>query len=753
MSWSTRNVATVLRLLDLDTRLAAATALAPFFRWHGAVGGTIDYAYVGISVGAQLAVMLSNYRRLTDVEDRARVRVLALGQAIQMAPQILVSLTVLATILTGGTPSAVYALFMRRFGNALILVSPIAFGYAIIRHRALGVRVALRIGIQYALASNALRTIVLLPMAWLVYTAATHPDRTVSELLFTGWARVNLAVAALGILLLRYRGQITAALDRRFFRGAYDQEAILGRLTNALKQADSLGDVARLTTVEVERALQVSDAYVLYRDSHAAQYSVSYASRTDVSRARPIDAESTLLRAIGRTTIAHTRDELSGQLSPADAKWLATLGAELVVPLTGLDAHVVGLLVLGPKRSEEIFTAKDRSLLQLIAAQIGSACEVLSLRERVGQQLAVQTEVLASVGAQHINLMKECPNCGRCFDRDVTTCPDDGEETVLTMPIERTLDGKYRLERLIGRGGMVAVYLAHDARLNRRVAIKVIKGSAFHSSSARRRFGREAQACAQLTHPRVISVFDYSASEHQAAYLVMEYVEGSSWRAELKELGAFTPTAAADLLEQICDGMEAAHQAGILHRDLKPDNFLIFGTPPRLQVKVLDFGLAKIRDAGVDDPKSMTVAGVAMGTLGYMSPEQLNAREVDERTDIYAVGVVALESLTGFLPAFTPDFQTVIEAEIERRLVNASTAQEVQHLAEVLRKALEHTRSRRYSSMSELRFALIPAIRACAHLSLVPEAGVPRSRQISGGGAAGPVSETRLVEGETQLDS
>jgi serine/threonine protein kinase len=397
----------------------------------------------------------------------------------------------------------------------------------------------------------------------------------------------------------------------------------------------------------------------------------------------------------------------------------------LLVPIHGIDRELVGVLMLSEKRSEEPFTSKDKSLLQMLAGQIGTVYEVLALREKVGRQERIQTEVLARLDKQSINLVKQCPACGNCYDSSAARCDRDGQELVVGLPVERTVDGKYRLERLIGRGGMGAVYEASDLRLNRRVALKLMTGRFLESGAAFRRFTREAQACARLEHPRIVRVYDYGALGDDSAYLVMELVQGVTWRTELRRLGGFPPPLAAERLDQVLDGVAAAHGAGVLHRDLKLDNLLICpaASGRREEVKILDFGLAKVRELSFVDPKSATGAGVTMGTFGYMSPEQFFGEEVDERTDIYSLGVIALETLTGKLPLEGRLFHRTIETELERRLVAPARSDAHHALARALGRCLAPAKSARLSSAEEVRAALVPAIRGCPDLPLPPPRG------------------------------
>jgi hypothetical protein len=400
---------------------------------------------------------------------------------------------------------------------------------------------------------------------------------------------------------------------------------------------------------------------------------------------------------------------LRASVPESEAAWLDTKKVDLLVPVLGSDEHLLGIVLLGEKKSEEPYTRKDRAMLEAVAAQIGLVTENLSLRERVQRGRQAQEEVLARLEARKVNLVKECPVCGACYDSSSSRCERDGAELALTLPVERVVEGKYRLERLIGKGGMGAVYQAHDLRLDRTVALKVMTGAAFGNAAAIRRFTREARASARLDHPNIVRVHDCGELGASGAYLVMEFVSGATWRTNLRRQGSFPPLIAADLLDQLLAGVEAAHRAGIVHRDLKPDNILIASGA----VKILDFGLAKVREAEISDLKSLTVAGTVVGTLGYMSPEQLMGEDVDERTDVYALGVIALESLTGELKLRGRGFHEQIERALTERFeFEGATGQHLE-VAAILGRSLAAHCGDRIGTVTQLRGLLHVALRQC----------------------------------------
>ena len=212
-----------------------------------------------------------------------------------------------------------------------------------------------------------------------------------------------------------------------------------------------------------------------------------------------------------------------------------------------------------------------------------------------------------------------------------------------------TLDGRYELRELLGQGGMGAVYRAWQRGLERQVAVKVIRTALLADVDIRERFEREAHAAARLRHPNIVTIHDFGVSPDLGAFIVMELLEGRSLRAELRRGGPMAAPEAVAVMRQICAAVDAAHLAGVLHRDLKTDNIWLEGAPGGARTaKVLDFGLAKLTDE--EGAASLTGSGKIMGTPAYMSPEQCRGEAVDERSDVYALGCIAYELVTGAPP-------------------------------------------------------------------------------------------------------
>ena len=256
--------------------------------------------------------------------------------------------------------------------------------------------------------------------------------------------------------------------------------------------------------------------------------------------------------------------------------------------------------------------------------------------------------------------MKYCAACKAKFDDSVSFCPVDGEvlEDDPSSLVDTVLDGQYQMEALLGKGGMGAVYRARHILLGDRVAIKVLPPEVRSNAEWLRRFRREGQAARRFRHQNAVTVYDLRTAADGTIYMVMEYVEGHTLDAEIKQRGRFIPGEAVEIMAPIMSVLDTAHATGVVHRDLKPENIMV-GNPTgngAPVIKLLDLGIAKMREiAGVDTAgnTALTMAGQVLGTPYYMSPEQWGEiprdgnQEIDGRADIYSLGLVFYEMVAG----------------------------------------------------------------------------------------------------------
>ena len=264
--------------------------------------------------------------------------------------------------------------------------------------------------------------------------------------------------------------------------------------------------------------------------------------------------------------------------------------------------------------------------------------------------------------------------------------------------LKAALAGSYAVEREVGAGGMATVYLAEDLKHHRKVAVKVLRPE-LASTIGSDRFFREIELAARLTHPHILPLHD-SGEADGFLYYVMPYIEGESLRARLDREGELPVADAARILREVVDALAAAHEAGVVHRDIKPDNVLLSGN----HAVVTDFGVAKAISEATGR-QQITTAGVALGTPAYMAPEQAAASpHIDHRADIYAVGAMAYELLTGRPPFIGPTPQAVLAAHVTEvpEDVSGHRASIPAALAEVIMKCLEKKPADRWQSSKEL---------------------------------------------------
>ena len=271
------------------------------------------------------------------------------------------------------------------------------------------------------------------------------------------------------------------------------------------------------------------------------------------------------------------------------------------------------------------------------------------------------------------------------------------------MNVAAALEGRYQVLKELGRGGMGIVFQAHDKQLKEQVAIKILSPLLSNNTDALERLKREVSAARRVTHPNVIRIHDI-AEVNGLHYVSMEYFHGQNLKEFIRQSGMLSPLLAFQIASQLCEGLEAAHRQAVIHRDLKSQNIII---NPSNQIKIIDFGLA--HTAHLD---GMTATGLIMGTPEYMAPEQVSGKKVDERADIYSLGIILYELFTGKVPfsgdsAIAIGFKQMKEDPPTPTAINPQLSPEVE---KIILRALQKEPIHRYRSVSELRTELEKAV-------------------------------------------
>jgi serine/threonine protein kinase len=313
-----------------------------------------------------------------------------------------------------------------------------------------------------------------------------------------------------------------------------------------------------------------------------------------------------------------------------------------------------------------------------------------------------------------INALKICPECQQVYGDNRPICPQDGKTLTLLQgypPIGATFADRYQIMSLLGSGGMSIIYKARHKLMDRIVAIKVLHPDLINDPVALERFQQESKAAATLAHPNVVTVYDFGISEQGQAFFVMDCLEGPTLDALLEKEGHLPPARALNIFKQICDGLEAAHRKGIIHRDLKPPNIALVPEADGSDlVKILDFGVAKFLPKANQQALRLTQTGEVFGSPLYMSPEQCLGKTLDARSDLYALGCLMYETLTGFPTVIADSFLEALNKHVGEQPKSFKEVAPSLYIPEeieaVVFKCLAKEPEQRLQSAGEIRDAL-----------------------------------------------
>jgi hypothetical protein len=687
------------------TGVDAARDVAVWDASHPGVYYASFAAALGINVAA-LAEGVLRYRFNHDRNERRRIR-MAVYTAVPgiLAYALKEGLPIVASLAGSGpvvypTPAVVVL-------QALVLLPAFGLVYAVGVERVLGPRVVLRRSLQYALASRTLTAVAILPALALVLWLVSDREMKVRDVATS----VYVVLIPASVVAFRYRNRARQWLDQRFFREEYDARKILLSLASRVRFETDPADLASLVVTEIDEALHPETTAILVSGIDEGRLTPVTVLHGSVESLPLEGGLVAMLRWSNEPLEVFLNDPRSParRLPPEEQEWLECTNASLLVPIVAQDRTLVAVIALGEKRSEEAYSAEDRQLLASIAAQMGLGFDVARLRQGTDAGSSAGTTRMLSPASRPL---MECPRCGRCEESGTVLCPADATPLQAVPSVPRIVDNKYRVEQLLGRGGMGAVYRARDMRLDRLVALKVVRADLLGDPEARRRFRREAQIVARLQHPSIVSVFDYGTFVDGGAYLVMELVRGEDLRRVLQREGRLEPQRAITILSTVCAAIEAAHRDGVLHRDLKPENIFLPGG--EMAAKVLDFGVAKVM-ADRGEPVSgeagtmLTAAGMLVGTPAYMAPEQFHGAAPDARTDVFSLGVIAYEMLSGELPFGRGSLAEVVMSQARGvRPMPAGTVPPPLDIA--VRAALETDPDRRPATPQAFAHLLVAAV-------------------------------------------
>jgi hypothetical protein len=550
---------------------------------------------------------------------------------------------------------------------ALFSVVPLT-AYAVVVQRVLDVQLLLTNALRRALGRYLAILVVASSLIAFVVYVYQHRQLTVSEIVWTPTTATFLTGSAVALLIASFRRQMLQVVDRHLLGAPPAYPEVLQRLERGLRDARGVREVATVLTREADRAVHPRMAAMLVVDERTRRLTPL------AGTIPPLDVDSTLgqLLRLARDEIYTGVDAAGpvGRLLPdVDRQWLVDGGVQLLVPMLASAGDLLGVLIVGEKRNGKRFTNDDRLLLATIAGQAAVVFENRALRDWAFQYLPQRQSHHGAIqwddepGAI-------CPNCHTMWPAQTTTCRCGQATRPADLPL--TIRGMFRVERLLGAGGMSVVYLATDLALDRKAAIKTLPQVIPERAM---RLQREARAMAAVRHPNLAMIFGVE-SWRGAPLLVTEYVEGGTLADRLRR-GPLPWEDTIELGIVLADVLDQVHASGVLHRDIKPTNvgFTREGVP-----KLLDFGIAFMREASVSataevEPPShdlrerattlqmlsITHADHVVGTPLYISPEGLAGAEPTPSLDLWGLGVLLVEAVTGHHPFAAPTTSEVFE--------------------------------------------------------------------------------------------
>jgi hypothetical protein len=537
--------------------------------------------------------------------------------------------------------------------------------YAVAVDRVMDIHLVLRKALQHRIARDAFWIVSLGPVTYLLFDIYRHRELTMTQYFELPLPLALLGSSLVGFTALTFHHQLLRIVDRWFFRETVDYVEALSRLERGLRGTRSVQEIAAVVAREIDSALHPTAVAVLVADEHGKQFV------TVDGALPPLDRHALLVELI-RSTPAATGLDVSPEgpivrvLPARDREWLLETDLRLLSPLLGTTGILFGVVGVGEARNGLPYIARDRTLVTTMSSQAAFQVENQWLRDRsIDEPQATLIDAVPSVKWQN-EPAAYCPGCLTVLPPETKHCSCGAATKTAALPL--LVKGKFRIERMLGSGGMGIVYLAVDIVLNRKVAVKTLPTLTVKHA---RRLQREARAMASVLHPNLALIYGFE-EWRGTPLLVVEYLEGGTLMDSLR-LGRLDVAGVIDLGVVLADVLDRLHASGVLHRDIKPSNigFTASGVP-----KLLDFGLASILDRSMDatDPdleprplevadrlaqelleparsqSSLTFTNHLIGTPLYLSPEAVAGQPPQPSFDHWSLCVLLYEAIAGRHP-------------------------------------------------------------------------------------------------------
>ena len=659
-------------------------------------------------------------------EDRRRVMLFAGALVVGITP------FVLAVVATPFVPALRDPLMQQDVGvvlyAALASIVPVT-AYSVAVDRVMDLQFLIRTTLQYALARYAVWVVSLGPLVYVGFDIHGNQQLTIAEYVERSRLSGPLVLSTVGLMVLASRQHLLRAIDRWFRLEPSDQARSLARLEQRYRTADSLRGVTRALVEELRRALHATSVAILLVNDDGSEL-VPVEGTTD-----PIRRGSALLEILRSTRgdvrlDSQTLRSIVRLLPPADREWLDEADAHLLCPLVGSTGILLGVVAIGEARTGLPYSAAHFALVTAAGGQAAMLIENRRLRRREVDDSRPRRDL----GEQGLDWHDEpagyCPACSLVWSPETRRCSCGSATTAAALPL--FVQGKFRLERLVGAGGMGVVYLAVDMVLDRQVAIKTLP--ALRSESAER-LHREARTMARVLHPNLALIYG-TEQWRGTPMLIVEYLDGGTLRDWIRR-GPVPYAEAVDLGIVLADVLDRVHASGVLHRDVKPSNI---GYTSDRRPKLLDFGLALLDQAqdsrpaaeplsdwatdallgSVDPEATVTVGERLVGTPLYLAPEALAGSMPQPSFDLWGLALVLYEAIAGCHPFAADDVGTVLAAAERAGVPDIRDYRPTCPfgLAAFLREALSPSITRRPESAGAMRrelHRLRASIQAHAH--------------------------------------